>query len=435
VAALATSPSRALHDRARRLGAAAAGLAARRATQMLGCLVAAGWAAAFPLTSDLPNQRTWGVCAAVAYLLAALAAGLLPRPLAGRVAALTALVGAALLPLAVLAFLGHRQSEVGVVERSAELLLHTGSPYLAHPVQVTDYNPYLPAMALFGLPRALLGGGGGQVDTGPGGLLGMAGDARVWFAAAFLACMAGAWRQLRPRRSSSAAPLAVLTASPLTALPLAVGGVDLPLIGLCCLGLALAARGRAVAAGLALALACALKWTAWPILPVAVVLLWAAHGRRPAARCAVTALAAAAAAVVPFTLAAPRPVLEQVVRFPLGMAAVRTPASSPLPGRLIVGLGPGGHLACLVVLGLGGAAVAARLLLRPPLTAVQAADQLAAGLCFAFLLAPAGRFGYLALPAVLALWPRIAARRAGGGGTVLTPAAPGRARPPVAAAC
>lgn len=431
-AAVVTSSPPRLLDRIHGLTAAAARLSARRRTRVVGCLVAAGWAAVFPLTSSLPNQRIWGTLAAVAYLLAALAAGLLPRHLAGRVAALTALVGAALVPLAVLALQGRRQSEVGVVERSAQLLLHTGSPYLAHPVQVSDYNPYLPGMALFGLPRALLGGGGVQVDAGQGGLLGLAGDARVWFAAAFLLCMAGAWRQVRRGGTSAAVPLAALTASPLTALPLAVGGVDLPLIGFCCLGLALAGRGRAVAAGLVLAFACTLKWTAWPALPVAVVLVWAAHGRRSAARCAVTALTAASALVVPFVPVAPRTLLEQVVRFPLGMAAVRTPASSPLPGRLIAELGPGGHLACLALLGAGGVTVAARLLLRPPLTAVQAADHLTVGLSIAFLLAPAGRFGYLALPAILALWPRVAART--GQDTPPVPLVrPRRPEPPVTA--
>ncbi|MGA5703863.1 glycosyltransferase 87 family protein [Peterkaempfera bronchialis] len=384
--------------------------AGRRRVQVAGCLVAAGWAGVFPLASALPNQRLWGTVAAGAYLLAALLAAVLPRPHAGRAAALVAVVGAALVPLVLLALHGYRQSEVGVVERSARLLLHTGSPYLPHPVRVTDYDPYLPVMSLFGLPRALLGGGGGSVDSGAGGLLGLAGDARICFAAVFLLCLAAAWRLLRPYGASAAVPLTVLTASPLVALPLAVGGVDLPLIGLCCLGLALAGRGRPVSAGLVLALACALKWTAWPAVPVAAVLLWAVHGRAAAARCVMVAVTGAVAAVVPFVLAAPEAVLEQVVRFPLGLSAVRTPATSPLPGHLIACLGPGGRWACLVLLGLGGAAVAARLLYRPPLTAVQAADRLAVGLAGAFLLAPAGRFGYLALPVILALWLRLATR-------------------------
>nr|WP_307717986.1 hypothetical protein [Streptomyces sp. V4I23] len=38
---------------------------------------------------------------------------------------------------------------------------------------------------------------------------------------------------------------------------------------------------------------------------------------------------------------------------------------------------------------------------------MSAADRLAVGLCVAFLLAPAGRFGYLALPVTLAVLARL----------------------------
>ncbi|MFD0329215.1 hypothetical protein ACFQZC_16130 [Streptacidiphilus monticola] len=48
------------------------------------------------------------------------------------------------------------------------------------------------------------------------------------------------------------------------------------------------------------------------------------------------------------------------------------------------------------------------LIARPPRTTRQACDRLALGVALAFLLAPAGRFGYLELPALLWLWPRLA---------------------------
>ena len=386
-----------------RLGARLAAVVDRRAVHLIGCLIAAGWAAAFPLVSNLPNQKLWGMVAAPAYLLAGLAVCTLPTRFAGRAAAGIALLGAVLLPLGVLAAQGRHQSEVMVVERSARLLLHTGSPYLAHPVKVTDFNPYLPAMTLFGMPRALLGSGN------PVALV--LGDARIWFALTFLGCLVVSWRLLRPApRHSPLLPLGVLTGSPLIALTLAVGGVDLPLIGVCCLAMALAARDRTIAAGLVLALACTLKWTAWPALPVAVLLVWRLYGRRPAARTALTGLLAAGAVILPFLLTQAEQLKDQVVRFPLGLAAVQTPAGSPLPGKVLADLGPVGHTVSLVLLVLGGAAVAVRLVLRPPTSAVAAADLLAAGLTVAFMLAPAGRFGYLALPAVLAIWPRLAAR-------------------------
>lgn len=387
-----------------RIAARAGGLVARRSVQLLGCLIAAGWAAAFPLVSDLPNQKLWGLVAAPAYLLAGLAVCVLPTRLAGRVAAGIALLGAVLAPLGVLAAQGRHQSEVMVVERSAQLLLHTGTPYLPDPATVTDFNPYLPAMALFGMPRALLGSGN------PVALV--LGDARIWFALTFLGCLVVSWRLLRPSRGHSPLlPLGVLTGSPLIALTLAVGGVDLPLIGVCCLAMALAARDRTIAAGLVLALACTLKWTAWPALPVAALLLWRLYGRRPAARATLTCLLASGAVILPFALTRAKDLKDQVIRFPLGLTSIHTPAGSPLPGKVLADLGPVGHTISLVLLVLGGVAVAVRLLLRPPTSAIAAADLLAAGLTVAFMLAPAGRFGYLALPAVLAIWPRLAGRR------------------------
>ncbi|MFJ9949271.1 glycosyltransferase 87 family protein [Kitasatospora sp. NPDC091207] len=381
-----------------------AGLASLRRVQAFGCLVAAGWAAAFPLVSDLPNQRLWGAVAAPAYALAGLLCLILPRRTAARAAAGAAVLGAVLVPLALLALQGRHQSEVMVVERSAHLLLTTGSPYLPHPVVVTDYNPYLPAMTLFGMPRALVGHGNPVAQV--------VGDARIWFALTFLACLLASWRLLRPSRDRAPVlPLAVLTASPLIALALVVGGVDLPLIGVCCLAMALAERDRTIAAGLVLALACTLKWTAWPALPVAVLLLWRLYGRRPAARAGLTALGVGVLVILPSALVRADALREQVVRFPLGLTAIQTPAGSPLPGKVLAGFGPTGHTVSLALMTVGGLGVAIWLLARPPVSAIAAADLLAAGLAIAFMLAPAGRFGYLALPAVLVIWPRLAARR------------------------
>ncbi|WP_225447350.1 glycosyltransferase 87 family protein [Streptacidiphilus sp. PB12-B1b] len=388
----------------------------RRLPWVLGALVCAGWAGFFPLFSDLGPQRSWGLIAAGGYLLAAGAAGFAPRHHAPRIAVAVALLGAVAVPLAVMLATGAAQSEVHVVQNSAAQLLRTGSPYLPNPRHVIGYDPYLPAMALFGLPRAWLGSAGAAQFLG---------DARPWFLAVFVGCLATSWRLLRPARNGTArggaarggaaAPpvrcwfaLAAVAATPLIALTVAVSGVDLPLIGCCLLGLACAERGYAVRAGLVIALACALKWTAWPALPVALLLLQQRHGLRTAARCALVALAAGALLIVPSVLVSPGAVVEQVVRFPLGLSRMHTPANSPLPGHLLAELGPAGRTASLVLLGLGGAAVALWLFLRPPRTAVQAADRLAAGVAVAFLLAPAGRFGYLELPVLLFLWPRLA---------------------------
>ncbi|MET8700847.1 glycosyltransferase 87 family protein [Kitasatospora sp. NPDC004723] len=330
-----------------------------------------------------------------------------------------ALAGAVLAPLLLLVATGQGQSEVAVIERSGELLLRHGTPYLAEPHTVAEYTPYLPGMALFGLPRALFG-----ADGWPTRLLG---DARLWCAAVFLGCLAAAVRPGRPGTGGGVGVgvgvgvgfpgggglnvpvlvVAALVASPPVALPLCVSGVDLPLTGLCLLALALAGRARPFAAGSALALACALKWTAWPAVAVVVALLAATAGRRSALRAFATATVGTAALVLPGALRAPGPLVEQVFAFPTGRGGLPTPASSPLPGRLLADLGPGGWYTALALLLLAGLAVAASLVRTPPRDTVAAADRLALGLALAFLLAPATRFGYLALPAVLALVPRL----------------------------
>ncbi|MFE0849122.1 glycosyltransferase 87 family protein [Streptomyces rochei] len=338
------------------------------------------------------------------------AAALSARPYGRAVSVGCAVGGAVVVPLALLLLTGAAQSEVGVVERSGLLTLQQGTPYLADPRLVAEVTPYLPGMAVFGLPRAVLG------DSGPSAAL--LGDARLWCAAAFLGCFWAARRAIRLPVGSSPASgggglsinaIGAFVASPVVALPLCVSGVDLPLAGLLFLALAYAARRRPVAAGLALAAACSLKWTAWPAIAVAVSLLAHRAGSREAVRGAAVAVGGTVLLVLPSALLAPGPLMQQVFAFPTGRGPWETPAASPLPGRLLADLGPAGWYAAVGLLLAGGLAVAVTLLLRPPGGLVPAADRLAVGLCVAFLLAPAGRFGYLALPATLAVLARLAA--------------------------
>ncbi|WP_308272346.1 glycosyltransferase 87 family protein [Kitasatospora sp. SUK 42] len=396
-----------------------------------GWLVAAGWAGVFPLVSGLGPHRMWGACAALGYGAAALAAVVVRRR--GReVSVAVALVGSVLVPLLALVLTGRGQSEVGVIERSGVLLLHTGTPYLAEPRTVDEYNPYLPGMALLGLPRAVLGAS--PFGSSPFG------DARLWCALVFLLC---ALRTVPAGRRLGGHALGgytlgrhalggyalgghalggyalgrhalgayTLTASPVVALPLCVSGVDLPLTGLCWLALVRAGERRPVAAGLALAAACSLKWTAWPAVAVVAALLAATAGRRAALRGAAVAVGGAALLVLPGALRSPGPLVRQVFAFPTGRGDLPTPAASPLPGQLLAGFGPPGWYAAVGLLLLAGLAVGASLLLRPPLNTAGAAHRLALGLTAAFLLAPAGRFGYLALPLVLVLLASTSVRK------------------------
>ncbi|MGP4004784.1 glycosyltransferase 87 family protein [Streptomyces sp. 8N706] len=359
-----------------------------------GWLVAAMWAGVFPLLAAPEPHRVWGASAGVGYLCAA-GAALWPR---GRsVSVGVAVGGAVVVPLLVLLVTGGAQSEVGVIERSGVLTLHQATPYLADPRTVVEVTPYLPGMAVFGLPRAVLG------DSG---WLPQLGDARLWCTAAFLGCLWGA-RRVIGRAVGGRVTLGALVASPVVALPLCVSGVDLPLTGLLCLALAYAARRRPLAAGLALAAACSLKWTAWPAIAVAVSLLAQRAGLRAAVRAAAVAVAGTVVLVLPSALLSPGPLVQQVFAFPTGRGEWETPAASPLPGRLLADLGPVGWYAAVALLLAGGLAVGVSLVVRPPHDLVTAADRLALSLCLAFLLAPAGRFGYLALPVLLVVWVRL----------------------------
>ncbi|MFF8493480.1 glycosyltransferase 87 family protein [Streptomyces albidoflavus] len=360
--------------------------------------MAAVWAAAFPVVSSLGPHRVWGASACVGYLCAAVAV-LSWRSLGRAVSVWIAGIGAVLVPLVVLVLTGGAQSEVGVVERAGLLTVRQGTPYLADPQAVVEVTPYLPGMALFGLPGAVVADGWEPLRY--------LGDARLWCAAAFLGCLWAAGRVLGGRGTGRLVG-AALIASPVVALPLAVSGVDLPLTGLLCLALALAARHRPVAAGLALALACSLKWTAWPALAVVAALLAHRAGLGAAVRGTGVAVAGTVLAVLPSALLTPGPLVEQVFAFPTGRGEWETPAASPLPGRLLADLGPFGWYAAMTLLAAGGVAVAVSLWVRPPAGLVPAADRLAVGLCTAFLLAPAGRFGYLALPVLLSVWARLA---------------------------
>ncbi|MFF3529782.1 hypothetical protein ACFYX5_24220 [Streptomyces rubiginosohelvolus] len=351
--------------------------------------------------SSLGPHRVWGTAAGLGYLAAALLAS---RGRSPRTAGAVAVTGAVLLPLLWLLAVDRAQLEVRVVARSAGLLLVEGAPYLQHPVVPEDFNPYLPGMAVFGLPEAV---------AGPGPLT----DPRLWMGAAFL----GAFALALPAGARSA-PLRWIAACPLVALPLAVGGVDLPVAGLMCLGLALAGRGRAGTAGAALGVAAALKWTAWPAIPVALALLAAAsrstgrpadrgEGRRPAdraaARCGLVALLTAAALVLPAALRDPGAFRAHVVDFPLGLTDAVSSAASPLPGHLLATHVPGGRTLALLLLGVSVLLIALSLLVRPPATTADAAARLALGLLLAIAFMPASRFGYLVHPLVLAVWAAV----------------------------
>jgi glycosyl transferase family 87 len=362
-----------------------------------GFAVYAGLVAVFTGHAD----RAWAVWAFGGYAIAALLLRF------GRTwfLPLAAAVGGGLVaPMLWLVTQQPATAEVVVIGRSAKHLLKYGTPYLP-PSQLSDwkaYNPYLPVMELFGLPRSA-------------GLTGILGDPRIWLTVATAVLLAVSFAIVMPHRlrdcaecrKHTATLTAIALASPVFGFPLALGITDPPVIALLCLALAWAYRAQWVRAGLVLAVACAMKSTAWAAVPVLAVLAWVRYAPRAAARFTVTTVAATgllSLLAAPEAMAQPAAVMQNTVDFPLGLTRHKTPAESPLPGHLMATLGPGGHMAAVMLMAVAAAAFAAWLLLRPPRTALVAGWRLAVGYAVMFVLDPASRFGYFVYPLGLLGW-------------------------------
>jgi hypothetical protein len=349
-------------------------------------------------------DRTWAIWAAAAYAATTVVLWLTRhRHVPLIMPLLVALAGALAAPVLWLATRVTPTAEVKVISQSAVLLLQHGTPYL--PQGQLDswlsYNPYLPVMAVFGLPKAL-------------GATGLWADPRLWLTAVSIALIGAAFAVAAPHRHCEDCRHGVLlstvfiAASPVIAFPLAVGITDPPVIALMFLTLALIARPSGlIKAAAALGVACAMKATAWPAVPVFTAMLAARDGVRKAWRFAAATLVIAgvlAVVLAPMGLANPYSFLQNTVLFPLGLTKYKTPAASPLPGHLLADTGMAGHWAAVGLLAAAGAAFVVWLIVRPPRDARAAAWRLAVGLAVMFTLAPATRWGYFVYPIALVGW-------------------------------
>jgi hypothetical protein len=393
------------------------------------------YAAGVAVFSGPGLDHWWGAWAAGGYALAAAAAAAAAAG-RGRLGIAAALAGALVAPTLWLITKEPVTPDTAVVARSGALLLHHGTPYL--PLSALSaggwlaYNPYLPVMALFGLP----------------GALGVPGGTRPWLIAATFLLLyltfrvmltrgvrpsssdAGTRSRERAVRGTRTGPGALETAGfwlacPIMAFPLAEGITDPPVIALTCLSLALVARAARAAdsrarrrdmaaAAVVLSVACAMKYTAWPALAIIAVMVATRDGTRAAVRFTVAVLAIAGgfvAALAPAALRHPAAILANTVAYPLGLTSAKSPAQSPLPGHLLATLGSGGHLAALVLLAAAGLAIVASLVIRPPATPAAAARRVAIGLTALFALSPATRFGYFIYPIALYAWAWLAETR------------------------
>ncbi|SDC14423.1 glycosyltransferase family 87 protein [Actinokineospora iranica] len=369
--------------------------------------VAAVAALVTAFASEFYGYRMWGNFAAPAYLAAfALTARI---SLTGRGSRWTpvwvAWAAGTVVPMLVLVFRRApsfvwgpwpwsfpAQPEVWVIERSARALFADGTPYLDldtlnRAPHADDYTPYGPSMTLFGFPRAWFGD---HPLT----------DSRVMFLLVSVAAIGTAWHLLgRPAVPVRAAHLAVV--SPLTALTLTVAGDDVAVIALIVLAGVLAYRTGPAWSGALCAVLVTMKLTALPAAAVLAVGVLATRGSRAFAAFACALGAVGVAIVLPVLAADPAAFVEHVVKFPVGLGRASSPASSPLPGHLVASIGPAGHTAALVLLGLAACAVAAWVTLRPPETPADAMLRVATGLGAAIALAPATRWGYLVYPVAL----------------------------------
>src|ERR1700761_3289283 len=136
------------------------------------------WAVLVGVVSNDHVHELWGVIAAVGYGLAVVVVLAVRHPRAADAALGFAFLGGLVVPLAYLATRHMGQPEVAVVAASGQSLIHHGTPYM-NPDKLRQlgqqylYNPYLPLMALFGLPVAF-------------SHLGVLTDPRLWFGLVFL---------------------------------------------------------------------------------------------------------------------------------------------------------------------------------------------------------------------------------------------------------
>jgi hypothetical protein len=349
-------------------------------------------------------DRTWAIWAAVGYgVTTAILWFTRRRRVPMLVPLIVSLAGALAAPVTWLVTRVAPTPEVLVISRSAALLLQHGTPYLA-PGQLDNwlsYNPYLPVMAVFGLPKAL-------------GASGLFGDPRVWLTATSIALIWAAFAVAAPHRHCDSCRHNVtlstifIAASPVIAFPLAVGITDPPVIALMFLTLALIARpSNLYRAAVALGVACAMKATAWPAVPVFTAMLAARDAAKSAWRflgVTIVVTVVLACAMAPAALSNPYAFFQNTVLFPLGLSKHLTPAASPLPGHLLAMTGMAGHWAAVGLLVVAGLGFAISLIVRPPADARAAAWRLALCLAVLFTLAPATRWGYFVYPIGLLGW-------------------------------
>jgi len=371
------------------LGAVASAVAARRARHRAAAAAAAAEEAGAGVTVSTASPTWhWTTSRTVIFLVVFVGATL--GPLALEVLWQTDSGGTS-----------HVQPEALVVEGSGNRLAHHQPLYRlidGRHERITPpagqpaydvYNPYLPLMSLFGLPSS---------TKAPRRLT----DARVAFSLITILVVVAALALCRGPTGPRVLSLQAMTVFPTAALPLATGGDDVPIAALFLLGLVLLQRRRPLAAGIVLGVAASMKITAWPLAFLALLVATDSEGRRgrrPSLFYLGGLAAVMAPSILPTYIGNPSAFVDNVVRFPLGLAGITSPASSPLLGHAIVSWFPHIHrLFTVGVAGVGGVILLLVLIRHTPRTAGDLSRLLGWVMTIAILVAPATRIGYLLYP-------------------------------------
>ncbi len=297
------------------------------------------------------------------------------------------------------------QPEVWVVENAGKRVINGKSPYVSPPrkigqsllstpapLPVYSYFDYLPLMSIFGTLRS---------TDEPKALT----DARIPFSIVGIGAIVLSLFLLRKNREACLKVGIVTAVLPTAALPLVTGGDDLPVIGIMLLAATLMMRKKPVLGAVALGLACGLKFTAWPLAAMLILVAKRKDGRSYKMPTLVVFLGVLFSSLVPAILDNPFGFITDAIRFPLGLAGTKSPAQSPMPGHLLIDTFPNWHFE--IILGL----IALSLLLAVswikffPIVSIERA-LLGSGvlMLIATVLAPSTRVGYIVYPVECFAW-------------------------------
>jgi hypothetical protein len=259
-----------------------------------------------------------------------------------------------------------------------------------------SFFPYFPLMGVFGLPYAETHKGRGLTDP------------RIIMTLMSIIVSGWALLLLRVSREQKIRVAQLLVALPTGALFFATGGDDMPILALLLLGVAALQRRQSNLAGISLGLAAAMKLTAWPMAAGALLVARDRDGRSTWKKVMAWVAAIVIVTTVPFAVRQPLAFMSNVFAFPLGLAGVKSPAASALPGHILTTWLPVlGHVLAPVSFLIGGYFATKYIRRHWPLSLSQMLGLLAIVFLGLICVASATRVGYVIYPLNLWLWSSV----------------------------